>query len=226
MKLIKSVSLSSIAFIGTLTSLCIFKVTGSQTSRDPAATSAEAPRVYLSSRGNLYSCGVLDQENEDDQGSAGQSAEAPRVFRSARGNLYSCEIVGQENEHGVRSTYTGENTCFGPGIPFRFSSRQAIVISSSYESRMYATLIYSELRNDGFKCDIDSSEDLTLDQMISRAKANGYSFIFVVDNQDLDEGTVNVRFASPIDTCFRLPTQELIQRLQVLQASDSSENVL
>ena len=114
---------------------------------------------------------------------------------------------------------------FGQNWPFWLSPRQAMVIPVSHANDEYARAAQQQLFDAGFEVDVDCS-DLTLNKKIRNAETGFYSFIFVVGNKEVEDGTINVRKGNSNGSDLVLPMSDLIQRLKALNDSKSRDNAL
>ena len=114
---------------------------------------------------------------------------------------------------------------FGQNWPFWLSPRQAMIIPVSHANDEYARNLQKQLYDSGFEVEADCS-DLTLNKKIRNAETGFYSFIFVVGNKEVEEGTVNIRKANQDGSDLVLPLSDLIKRLHSLNDSKSRDNIL
>lgn len=114
---------------------------------------------------------------------------------------------------------------FGQNWPFWISPRQVMVVPVSHANDEYAQSVQKRLFDAGFEAEADCS-DLTLNKKIRNAETGQYTFIFVVGNKEVEDGTVNVRKVNADGSDLILPFSEAMARLVRLNESKSRENRL
>lgn len=82
---------------------------------------------------------------------------------------------------------------FGGKWPFWLSPRQSIVITVAPAFDSYAQGVMTKIRAAGFLCEYDMDQGTTMNKKIRNAQLAHYNFIFVVGENEVKNGTANVR---------------------------------
>lgn len=170
------------------------KVTG-KGAKAARAEKADAPGPGSASNGDCCGTGDVESARKD-------AAAAPSVKEGfERPVMIHRAIFGSfERFFAILVEH------FGGFWPFWLSPRQAIVVPVSEKFLDYAKQVQSKLREGFFHVDVDTS-DRTLGKKLAEARNMYYNAILVVGEQEVTDGTVNLRVRGIEETEVLTPEQ-------------------
>ena len=94
-----------------------------------------------------------------------------------------------------------------------------LTISDKFDD--YAKKVRDEIYAAGFECDFNSDSGTTLNKKVSNAQLDNYNFIFVIEEQEKQRNTVNVRTRDN-KVHGEVSIEEVIRRFKALDESKSN----